>query len=92
MQQGTTDIDEQVKQLQERKVAIVAKVSEIVQSKRPLEAQLQQDAATLGVYQERKLMLLSEISQWRALGLPSAPYSLMHRFILGHWLAHFVLS
>ncbi|CAL2228530.1 unnamed protein product [Prunus armeniaca] len=40
MQQEAADIDEQVRQLQERKASIVAKVSEIVRSNRPLEAQL----------------------------------------------------
>ncbi|KAI5334364.1 hypothetical protein L3X38_024497 [Prunus dulcis] len=40
MQQKVVDIDEQVRQLQERKARIVAKVSEIVRSNRPLEAQL----------------------------------------------------
>ncbi|CAL8162707.1 unnamed protein product [Prunus armeniaca] len=40
MQQEAADIDEQVRQLQERKASIIAKVSEIIRSNRPLEAQL----------------------------------------------------
>ncbi|CAL2270263.1 unnamed protein product [Prunus armeniaca] len=62
MQQEAADIDEQVRQLQERKAGIVAKVSEIVRSNRPLEAQLRQDAAAAGAYRERKLMIQSTLS------------------------------
>ncbi|CAL2257732.1 unnamed protein product [Prunus armeniaca] len=61
MQQEAADIDEQVRQLQERKAGIVAKVSEIVRSNRPLEAQLRQDASAVGVYRERKLMIQSTL-------------------------------
>ncbi|XP_034213290.1 uncharacterized protein LOC117625830 [Prunus dulcis] len=62
MQQEVVDIDEQVRQLQERKASIVAKVFEIVRSNRPLEAQLRQDAAAVKAYRERKLMLQSTLS------------------------------
>ncbi|CAL8158445.1 unnamed protein product [Prunus armeniaca] len=62
MQQEAANIDEQVRQLQERKAGIVAKVSEIVRSNRPLEAQLRQDAAAAGAYRERKLMIQSTLS------------------------------
>ncbi|KAL6289205.1 hypothetical protein ACE6H2_006715 [Prunus campanulata] len=62
MQQEATDIDEQVRQLQERRAAIVARVSEIVWSNGPLEAQLRQDAAAAGAYRERELTLQSTLS------------------------------
>ncbi|KAL6272094.1 hypothetical protein ACE6H2_022786 [Prunus campanulata] len=62
LQQEAADIDEQVRQLQEKKAAIVAKVSEIVQSSRPLEAQLRQDAVAVGAYREKKLTLQSTLS------------------------------
>ncbi|CAL9024735.1 unnamed protein product [Prunus brigantina] len=62
MQQEAADIDEQVRQLQERRAGIVAKVSEIVRSNTPLEAQLRQDAEAVGAYRERKLMIQSTLS------------------------------
>ncbi|CAL8993665.1 unnamed protein product [Prunus brigantina] len=62
MQQEAAEFDEQVRQLQERKAGIVAKVSEIIQSNRPLEAQLRQDAAAVGAYRERKLTIQSTLS------------------------------
>ncbi|CAL8168299.1 unnamed protein product [Prunus armeniaca] len=51
-----------VRQLQERKAGIVAKVSEIIWSNKPLEAQLRQDTTAVGEYRERKLMIQSTLS------------------------------
>ncbi|KAL6280517.1 hypothetical protein ACE6H2_017400 [Prunus campanulata] len=62
MQQETADIDEQMRQLQERKAAIAARVSEIARSNGPLEAQLRQDATAAGAYRERKLTVQSTLS------------------------------
>ncbi|CAL8168300.1 unnamed protein product [Prunus armeniaca] len=62
MQREAVDIDEQVRQLQERKAGIVAKVSEIIWSNKPLEAQLRQDTTAVGEYRERKLMIQSTLS------------------------------
>ncbi|XP_021831635.1 uncharacterized protein LOC110771610 [Prunus avium] len=62
MQQETADIDEQVRQLQEKKTTIIAKVSEIFRSNKPLEAQLRQDAAAVEAYRENKLTLQSTLS------------------------------
>ncbi|CAL9012198.1 unnamed protein product [Prunus brigantina] len=62
MQQEAADIHEWVRQLQERKAGIIAKVSEIVRSNRPLKAQLRQDEAAVGEYGERKLMIQSTLS------------------------------
>ncbi|KAI5320355.1 hypothetical protein L3X38_040063 [Prunus dulcis] len=62
MQHEAADIDEKVRQLQEKKAGIIAKVSEIVRSNRPLEAQLRQDVAAVGEYRERKLMIQSTLS------------------------------
>ncbi|KAI5323865.1 hypothetical protein L3X38_032938 [Prunus dulcis] len=55
-------IDEQIRQLQERKAAILAEVSKDIRSYRPLEAQLRQDSVVVKSLEARKLPIISALS------------------------------
>ncbi|CAL8992891.1 unnamed protein product [Prunus brigantina] len=52
-------IDEQMRQLQEKKAAILAEVSEDIRSYGPLEAQLRQDSVAVKSFEARKLPIIS---------------------------------
>ncbi|CAL9020084.1 unnamed protein product [Prunus brigantina] len=55
-------IDEQIRQLQEKKAAILAEVSEDIRSYGPLEAQLRQDSVAVKSFEARKLPIISALS------------------------------
>ncbi|KAL6284485.1 hypothetical protein ACE6H2_015414 [Prunus campanulata] len=56
------NIDEQIRQLQDRRTAILAEVSEDIRSYGPLEAQLRQDSVAVKSFEARKLPIISALS------------------------------